>query len=128
MATLETATRNAACDAIVDLIDGATAPGYLAFEQTDTANTEVARITFGATAFGNAAVGVATASAYTTGTDSDADGGTVGHASIYNGSGTKIMQCTTGTSAAEINLSSLSIGEHDSVTLAASMTITVNAS
>jgi len=124
MPTLETATRNAACDAIVDLIDGGVGAGTLQFETSG--DVEVATLTFSDPAFGAAATGVATASAITS--DTSATGGTVAQASIYDSASTKIMECTVATdSSQDIQLSSLTIGAGDTVSMS-SLTVTVPAS
>lgn len=123
MPTLETATRNAACDAIVDLIDGGTGAGTLQFETSG--DVEVATLTFSDPAFGGASNGTATASSITS--DTNATGGTVAQASIYDSDSTKIMELTVGTSGNDINLSSLSVGAGDTVSVS-SLTITVPAS
>jgi len=65
-----TAAINAACDAIVDLVDGGAGAGTIVIRTA--AEAEVARLTFSDPAFGSAAAGVATASAITN--DSDAAG------------------------------------------------------
>lgn len=123
MPTLETATRNEACNAIVDLIDVGGA-GTLVFETSS--DVEVATLTFSATAFGAASGGTATAASITD--DSSATGGTVAQASIYSGGATKIMECTVATDTSQdFQLSSLSIGAGDTVSCS-SLTVTVPAS
>jgi len=124
MATLETVARNAACDAIVDLIDGGTGAGDLVFETSG--DVEVATLPFSATAFGAASSGVATA-AGTPLEDTNATGGTVAQASFYDGDSAKILEATVSTSGADINLSSLSVGAGDTVSVS-SLTVTVPAS
>jgi len=57
--TLSTAARNAAADAVVDLIDGGTGAGNLVFQTSG--DVEVATLAFSATAFGGASSGTATA-------------------------------------------------------------------
>lgn len=123
MAVLETAARNAACNAIVDLIDAGAGAGTLRFETSG--DVEVATLTFSDPAFGNAATGVATASAITS--DTNATGGTIAQASIYDSDSNKVLEATCGTSGAEINLSSLTIGAGDTVSIS-SLTVTVPAS
>lgn len=65
--TLETAARNAACNAVVDLLDGGT------IELRTSADAVVATMTMGTPAFGAAAIGTATINAVTA--DTDAAGG-----------------------------------------------------
>lgn len=123
MPTLETAARNAACDAIVDLIDAGVGAGTLVFQTG--ADVEVATLTFSDPAFGAAATGVATASAITD--DTSATGGTVAQASFFDSAATKVLEATVGTSGADINLSSLAVGAGDTVSVS-SLTVTVPAS
>ena len=83
---LSTAARNAACNAIVDLLDAGTGAGTLAIRtgaqptnvgDADT-GTLLGTLTWSDPAFGNASTGVATASAVTSDTSADASG-TAGH-------------------------------------------------
>lgn len=125
MPTLSTAARNAACDAIVDLFDiGSTnAAGQIEFQTSG--NGEVATLPMSATAFGASASGTATAAAITS--DTNATGGTIDHASLQDRDETEIMSASCATSGADINLSSLSIGAGDTVSMS-SLTVTVPAS
>lgn len=123
MATLSTAARNAACDAIVDLIDGGAGAGLLVFRTSG--DTEVATLTFSDPAFGAASTGVATASAITS--DTSATGGTTTKATFETSAATVILTATVGTSGSDINLSSTSIGAGDTVAVS-SLTVTVPAS
>jgi len=106
---LSTASRNAACNAIVDLLDvGGVATIQI---RTSTQPTNVAdaasgtllgTLTCSATAFGNAATGVATAAAITS--DSSADNsGTAGHARILNGDGSIHSDATCGLGSGDFN-------------------------
>lgn len=122
MATLSTAARNAACDAIVDLIDAGGA-GSLVFKTSGDA--EVATLTFSATAFGAASSGVATAAAITS--DTSATGGTTTKAVFVSGGAADILTVTVGTSGAEINLSNNVITAGETVAVSA-LTVTVPAS
>ncbi len=78
---LSTAARNAACDALVDLIDPS-GPGTIRI-RTSTQPTNVGdadsgtllgTLTFSATAFGASSTGVATAASITSDTSADASG------------------------------------------------------
>ena len=122
--TLPTATRNAACNAIVDLVDAGSGAGTLVFYAADT-TTEVATLTFDATAaFGNASTGVATAAAITS--DTSATGGTTTVAKFLDSDATEVLRCTVGTSGADINLSNNVIAASETVAITA-LTVTVPA-
>lgn len=89
---LATATRNAACNAIVDALDAGGA-GTIQIRTTaqptnvaDAAGgTLLGTLTFSATAFGASSTGVATADTITSDTNAD-NSGTAGHARILDGS------------------------------------------
>jgi hypothetical protein len=122
MPTLETATRNAACDAIVDLVD-VSGPGSLVFEASN--DSDVATLVLSNPGFGDAATGVATANSITS--DTSANTGTIDHVSLYDGASTKIMECTIATDAsADFQISSLSVSNGDTVSCS-SLTVTVPA-
>lgn len=108
---LGTAARNAACDAIVDLIDVGTPNGYIQV-RTGAAPTNpgdansgtlLATCPFGATAFGAAATGVATANAITSDTSADASGD-AGHFRVFDGNDVCILQGTAGNSGDTPNM------------------------
>jgi hypothetical protein len=106
---ISTSARNAACDAIVDLIDGGTPPGRVEI-RTGAPPTNVSDASSGTLlgtclcsnpAFGAASTGVATASAITSDTDADASGD-AGYFRVYTGDGgdtTAILQGTAGEAA-----------------------------
>lgn len=122
--TLSTALRNAACDAIVDTIDQGSGAGKLKFYTSGAAL--LVTLTFSDPAFGGAAAGVATANAITDGTATGA--GTADNASITDSADTVLISgLTVATSAANINLSSVSISINDVVSIT-SMTVTMPAS
>jgi len=88
---LSTAARNAACDAIVDLLDvGGTGTIRIRTSTQPTnvgdadTGTLLGTLTFSATAFGSASTGTATAAAITSDSSADASG-TAGHFRFYTG-------------------------------------------
>ena len=124
--TLTTAARNAACNAIVDLVDAGAGAGTLVFYAADT-TTEVATLTFSDPAFGNAGAsnaGEAIASAITS--DTSATGGTTTVAKFLDSSATEVLRCTVGTSGADINLSNNVVAASETVAITA-LTVTVPA-
>lgn len=115
--SISTAARNAACDAIVDLVDVGSPPGFLKiYDGTPPANasaalsgnTLLAQLTMSATAFGSSSSGVATAATITDDSSADATG-TASFFRITNAAGTAIIQGSVGTSGCDLNLSSTSI-------------------
>ena len=108
---LETVARNAACDAVVDLLDGGT------IEFQTSGSVEVATLTLGTPAFGAASVGTATANAI--GSDTSATGGTISKAVFKNAA--TAAQFTVSVTATggggDIELSSVSIGSGDTVAI-----------
>ncbi len=126
--TLTEAARNAACDAIVDLLDGGSgdASGDIAFAAAGPA--VVCECDFSTTAFGAASAGVATAAAISPGTVSGSSNpSTVSMALFRNKSDTEIFRCAVGTSGSDINISSTSVNDGDTITVT-SLTFTVPAS
>lgn len=114
---LSAAAANAACNAIVDLIDGGSGAGTIAiYEGTKPAGpgtaitdqTLLATLTCSDPAFGNASNGVATASAITDDSSADASG-TAQFFRVFDSSGTAIMDGTCGTSDADMVLVTTSI-------------------
>lgn len=120
---LETSARNAACDAVVDLLDAGAAAGYCQFETSGDA--EIATLPMSDPAFGAAAAGVATANSITS--DTNATGGTIAQASFYDSNNVKRFEMTAGTSGTEIIVSSTSVGAGDTVAMSA-LTVTCPAS
>lgn len=119
--TLETVARNAACDAVVDLLDG----GTLEFQTSG--GVEVATLTFGTPAFGAASAGTATANAITS--DTNATGGTIAKAVLKtSGAAAVVTYTVTATGGGgDIELSSVAIGAGDTVSVS-SLTYTQPAS
>lgn len=114
--SITTAARNAAADAVVDLVDVGGAGSLRIYSGTAPAdanaalsgNTLLAQLTMSATAFGAAATGVATAAAITSDTSADATG-TATFFRVLSGGATVVFQGEVGTSGSNLNLSSVSI-------------------
>lgn len=126
--TLSTAARDAACNAIVDLLDGGSgdANGDLAF--ATSGDTVVCECELSATAFGASSTGVATAATISQGTVAgSANPSTIAKAFLRNKADAVIITCAVGTSGSDINLSSVSVNDDDTIDIS-SLTFTVPAS
>jgi len=123
MPTLPTATRNAACNAVVDLLDAGSGAGFLIFRTSG--DVEVATLTFSDPAFGSASTGVATASAITS--DTSATGGTFTKATLEDSDNTLVMTVTASGGSGEINMTSAVVGAGVTVAVT-SLTVTMPAS
>lgn len=118
--TLPTATRNAMCNACVDLIDAGSGAGTI--KLYTSVDALLVTLTFSDPAFGNAATGVATASAITNGT-AGADG-TAAKASLLDSDANVVISgLVVGAGSGDINLNSVSITTGDIISIT-SMTIT----
>jgi len=112
---ISTAARNAACNGIVDLVDGGSSNGYIeirtgsvpATPATADSGTLLATLNMSDPAFGAAATGVATANSITSDTNVDATG-TAAHFRIKDSDANVVMQGTVGTSGADINFDDVS--------------------
>lgn len=113
--THTTAIRNALADAVVDAIDGGAGAGYLEFQTSG--DVEVATLTFGDPAFGAASSGTATANSISS--DTDATGGTIAKFRVFDSDDTEIFagSVTVTSGGGDIELSSLTIGAGDTVSL-----------
>lgn len=108
-----TTPRNAACDGIVDTIDGGTPPGRMEHRTGSqptnvndaSSGTLLGTNLFGNPAFGAASSGTATANAISNDTSADASG-TAGYFRWYTGAGgdtAALAQGNTSTSGADLN-------------------------
>jgi len=125
--TLTDNARNAAVNGIVDLID-VSGPGTLEIKSsasTVAGTAELAILTFSVTAFGDGASGVATAGTIVS--ETSANAGTAGFYTVFDGVGAAVWQGLVATAASDLNLSSVSIGAGDTVSISA-FTLTVPAS
>jgi hypothetical protein len=124
--TYENGVRTAIATAVMNDIDNGTGNGTLVFETSGDA--EVATITFAATC-GTVTTGVLTFSGWTN--DTSAAGGTIEHASFYDGQGSpeKLFEvpCNTTGGTNIIQVSSTSVASGETMTLT-SLTWTMPAS
>jgi len=126
--TLTTAARNAACNAIVDLVDAGTGDSTLVFYASN-GSTEVATCTFAATAFGaSGAVNPGEAIAANITSDTSATGGTTTIAKFLDGDGTEVLRCTVGAGSGDISLTNNVIAAGETVAITnGSLKVTVPA-
>jgi hypothetical protein len=111
--TLTTAAKNAAVDAVVDLLDvgSANATGDIGFAKSD--NTVICINNLSNPAFGAASSGTATASAVSQGTVSAA--GTIDRALFRDRDNVEVFRCTVGTSGTDIVLSGVAVNINDTI-------------
>ena len=114
--TYPTDVRNDIADLVVDKIDAGGA-GTIQFQDGSQSDSDIATLTFSATAFGGAANGIATAAAITD--DTDCNAGTVSKFTVFSGAGDS---CFTGSVTAtggggDIILSSTAIGQGDTISI-----------
>ena len=112
MPILETIARDALADALNTTINLGGAAS-LVFETAG--DVEVATCLMSDPAFGAAASGVLTAAAIAD--DTDATGGLVNQASIYNGNAAKIMELSVAVSGSEVDMSNLTVSAGDAVSV-----------
>lgn len=122
------AARNAACNSVVDLIDGGSGAGTIEFRTgaapaspgDPDSGTLLATLTFTDPAFGAASSGQATADAIASDTDVDTSG-TPGHFRVKDSAGNVIMQGSVGLTGAGAD------AEFDSVTWVEGGTVAISA-
>lgn len=111
--THPTSVRNTVADAVVDLLDAGAGAGTIEFQTSG--DVEVATLTYSDPAYGNAATGTATANSITS--DTNATGGTVAKSQHLDSDSNEVFSTAVGTSGSDINLSSLSVGSGDTVSM-----------
>lgn len=127
MPTISTAARNAACNGIVDLIDAGTlSPEGSILIETSGGITDLVTLPMSNPAFGDAAIGVATANAITP--SAAVAAGTAAQASIRNRDGVDVISgLTVGTTGADINFANVNFQVNDLIGIS-SLTATMPAS
>lgn len=127
---LSTAARNAAADAIADLIDvggAGTMRVRTGAQPTNVGDADsgtlLGTVTFSATAFGASSTGVVTAASITSDTTAD-NSGTAGHFRLYKGDGAIHSDGTAGQGSGDMNFDN-NVIVAGGVIAVSSMTITV---
>lgn len=128
---IATSARNAACNAIVDLLDAGAGAATLEIRtgappanvSDADSGTLLGTLTFSDPAFGDAAAGVATASLVASDTNADASG-TAGHYRAKDSNGNTVFQGTCGTSDADMIFDNVTIIA-GGVLAVSSLTVTV---
>jgi len=125
--TLSTAARNAACDAIVDLLDVGSGTSHLKIKTSG--DVILSEHNLSATAFSAAVAGVATANTIADDTSAN-DTGTAAKCVFNDQSGQIVFSGTCGAigSGADLEMNSLSIAVGVKVSITASGTVTMPAS
>jgi hypothetical protein len=126
--TLTTAARNAACNAIVDLVDAGAGAGTLVFYLAN-GSTEVATCTFSDPAFGNSGAvnpGEAVASAITSDTSATGNASAATVAKFLDSNATEVLSCSVGIGSGDIQLTNNVIAAGETVAITA-LTVTVPA-
>jgi hypothetical protein len=127
--TLTTTARNAACDALVDLLDTGSgdAEGDLTFA-TSGAALNLCTCAFSNPAFGASATGVATANAIGQGVVAGSSNpSTIAVALFRNRANTEMWRCAVGISGSDINLEAVAVNNGDTIDIT-DLTFTVPAS
>jgi hypothetical protein len=114
--THQTALRNTLADAAVDSLDAGSSAASGSLEFRTSGDVEVATLTLSNPAAGSASSGSSTFNAITS--DTSATGGTVAKFALKDRDGTAKIFGAVGTSGSDINLSSLSVGVGDTVSVA----------
>lgn len=127
---LGTTMRNNACNGIVDTIDQGAGAGTIkvytcaqpAAVSDNPSGTLLGTLTFSDPAFGNAATGVATASAITSDTSAD-NSGTAAHGAIYDSDANPLADCSAGQGSGDLNFDNNVIVAGGTIAIS-SMTVT----
>lgn len=117
--THSTAARNAACNAVVDLLDGAGSKLVfrLAGGSVASPSVAVATLTFATPAFGASSSGVATAGAIASDTNATGNASPVGSATLQTSGDVVAIHCAVAASGSDINMTGgLTVAPGDTVT------------
>lgn len=120
--THSTTARNAATDAVVDLLDAAGSKLVFRISASSIASpgTAVATLTFATPAFGASSSGTATAGAITSDTAATGNAAAVAFASLQTSANVLHIHCAVGASGSDINMSNgLTVASGDTVSCSA---------
>ena len=116
--THSTAARDAATNAVVDLLDGAGSKLVfrLAGGNIGAPSTAVATLTFATPAFGDSSSGTATAGTITSDTNATGNASAVGTASLQTSADTLVILCGVAASGSDIDMTNgLTVANGDTV-------------
>ncbi len=113
--TLGTAARNAACNAVVDLVDAGSGAGKIRIKSAGA--TVIAEVVFDDPAFGNASVGVATAAGTLNGAGITAAGAGTAAATfdVTDSDNTVIWSGLVGNGSGELDLDNVNIADGQAI-------------
>lgn len=114
------AARNAATDAVVDLLDAGSGAAKLVFRISPSSvgspGTAVATLTMSDPAFGASSNGTATASAISSDTNATGNASAVAYATLQDSDNTVVIHCAVAASGADIDLTNgLTVAAGDTV-------------
>ena len=111
--THSTAARNAATDAVVDLLDAGAGAAKLVFRISPSSvaspGTAVATLTMSDPAFGASSSGTATASAITSDTNATGNASAVAYASLQDSDNVIAIHCAVAASGSDINMKTVCV-------------------
>jgi hypothetical protein len=114
--THSTAARNAATDAVTNLLGGTAKLVFRLSGTVSAPGTAVATLSMSATAFGAASTGTATANAITSDTNATGNASPVATATLQTGAGTVVIHCAVAASGSDINMTNgLTVASGDTV-------------
>ncbi len=114
--THSTAARNAATDAVTNLLGGTAKLVFRLSGTVGSPGTAVATLSMSATAFGAASSGTATANAITSDTNATGNASPVATATLQTGAGTVVIHCAVAASGSDINMTNgLTVNSGDTV-------------
>lgn len=112
-----TSVRNAIVDFVVDQIDGSTGTSTGRLYFMTSGDVDICYIACAATAFGSASSGSASLASVPLTSTASSGTATVAKAQFRDKGGNAIINCAVSTSGSDINLSGVSLGAGDTITI-----------